>query len=188
MSIMYKTKIFTEVFDDYGTFKYHYINCGIPQTIGSDDSTSTSSLQTLYYLLYARFGNSPISNMDENQFIYKVFSIIFQYGATWEKKLSVQAELRSLTEEDLLSGAFAIQNHAFNPSTDPATDSEEILEYINEQNTSKVKKPKIEAYLQLYRVLNADMTEEFLRRFNVCFKQFVGPEYVFPYATREDEI
>ena len=72
MGLMYNTKTFTEVFDDYGTFKYHYIHCGIPQTIGCDDSTSTSNLQTLYYLLYAKYGNNPISNFDENQFIYKI--------------------------------------------------------------------------------------------------------------------
>lgn len=181
MGLMYKTKIFTEVFEAVNDFIYYYNNVSIPKTISVENAT------TLYYLLYARFGNSPISNFDENQFIYKVFSIIFQYGPTWEKKLEVQAELRNLTEEDLLNGALAIQNHAFNPSTEPQTDSEEILEYINEQNTSRVKKPKVEAYLQLYRVLNADVTEEFLKHFNVCFKQFVGPEIFFPYATVEDE-
>lgn len=53
-------------------------------------------------MLYARYGNNPIANYDETQFKYKVFSVIFQYGPTWEKRLSVQETLRGMQIADLL--------------------------------------------------------------------------------------
>jgi len=92
----YDTKLFTEVFDDAGTFVYYYKNIGIPTTI------SDANARTLYYLLYARYGNSPIANYDEEQFKYKIFSVVFQYGPTWEKRLSVQQTLRDMQLSDLI--------------------------------------------------------------------------------------
>lgn len=187
MSLMYNTKIFTDIYADYATFKADYIASGIPTTIGYDDSVSPSSLQTLYYLLYGQYGNSPISNMDENQFKYKLQSVIFKYGPTWEKKLHIQEKLRDLTDDEVEQGALSIHNHAFNPATTPETDSDEMLSYINEQNTSRVKKSKVGAYMDLWAALSTDVTSQFLDRFSICFKQFVGPERVILYGTEEEE-
>lgn len=182
---MYSTKKFTEIFDDYGTFKYHYINCGIPQTIGSDDSVSTSNLQTLYYLLYARYGNSPITNYDQNQFIYKVFSIIYMYGPSWEKRLDIQAKIRNLSEAELLKGSKAIFNHALNPGEIAAegassTTNQPELQYINDQNVTNYTKSKMDAYMQQWDLIDTDVTSEFLNKFSKLFKQFVKPgTYLF---------
>ena len=92
----YDTKLFTEVWSSASKFLTDYQNVGIPTTI------DTNNARTLYYLLYARYGNTPIANYDENQFKYKVFSIIFQYGPTWEKRLSVQQTLRDMQLSDLI--------------------------------------------------------------------------------------
>ena len=92
----YDTKLFTEVFDDAGTFVYYYKHIGIPTTISEQNAF------TLYYLLYARYGNSPIANYDVEQFKYKIFSVVFQYGPTWEKRLSVQETLRNMSLADLV--------------------------------------------------------------------------------------
>ena len=184
---MYNTKTFVEVFDDYGSFYYWYLNCGIPTTITSAAVTSPSNLKTLYYLLYAKYGNSPISNLDENQFIYKLFGVIWQYGPTWEKRLSVQADLRALTADEIQKGASSIFNHAYNPSTSPSTTSEEILSYINEQNTTSNKKSKVGALMDLWNTLQDDVTEDFLMHFDRCFKQFVEYEHCPIYITEESE-
>ena len=72
----YDTKLFTDIWDEASEFITDYTTVGIPATISQANAT------TLYYLLYARYGNTPIANYDENQFKYKVFSIIFQYGPT----------------------------------------------------------------------------------------------------------
>ena len=93
----YDTKIFTEVYDSADKFVYDYKHVGIPATISDANAT------TLFYLIYARYGNSPIANFDITQFKYKMFSIIFQYGPTWEKRLSVQQTLRDMNLADLLA-------------------------------------------------------------------------------------
>lgn len=45
-----------------------------------------------------------------------------------------------------MTGSKSIYNHAFNPSNEPSTASLDELDYINEQNTSNVKRSKIDAY------------------------------------------
>lgn len=98
----YDTKLFTEIWNRVSEFIYDYQHVGIPTTISSTNAT------TLYYLLYARYANNPIANYDEEQFKYKIFSIIFQYGPTWEKKLSIQQTLRGLQLSDLIDdGSFS---------------------------------------------------------------------------------
>lgn len=92
----YDTKLMTEIWSQASEFLTDYQNVGIPTTISSQNAT------TLYYLLYARYGNTPIANYDENQWKYKMFSIIFQYGPTWEKRLNIQDTLRGLQISDLV--------------------------------------------------------------------------------------
>ena len=173
----FDTKLFTEIYDDAGTFVYYYKHCGIPTTI------SDSNCNTLYYLLYARYGNNPIANLDEEQFKYKICAIIFQYGPTWEKRLAIQQSLRGLSEDDLIKGSKAIYNHAYNPSDAPGTGTLGELEFINDQNTTNYKKSKMDAYGQLWELLNTDVTGEFLSKFQKCFKQFVRPEKHWIYVT-----
>lgn len=177
----YETKLFTEIYSNYGAFKSDYNNLGIPATI------SETSLQTLFYLLYARYANNPIANWDENQWKFKIFSVIFQYGPTWEKRLEIQQTLRNMSEADLMSGSKAIYNHAYNPSTAPSTQGLTELEYINDQNTSNQKRGKLDAYAFLWSLLEVDVTEEFLDKFKHCFKQFVRPEHPTIFVTDLDE-
>ena len=169
------TKTFSEVFEAYNDFYYYYLHCGIPTTISSRGPDQESNLRTLYYMLYAKFGNSHITNLDENQFIYKLFTIVFQYGPTWEKRLDVQSKLRAISDDDLLVGAKAVYNRALNPEQTPQTGDLTELEYINEQNTTNYKKSKMDAYTQLWDLLATDVTEEFLSRFKPLFKKFVSP-------------
>ena len=169
----YDTKLFTEIWEDKDAFLSDYNGAtavGIPSTISSANAT------VLYYLLYAKYGNNPIANLDEEQFKYKVFAIIWQYGPTWEKRISIQTALRNLSDTDIQLGAKAIYNTALNPSTAPTTSSLTELTYINQQNTTNYKKSKLEAYGILWELLKTDVTEEFLNRFKKLFKQFVRPE------------
>lgn len=178
----YSTILFTDVWESVNDFLYDYQNNGIPKTIDV-----AKSAQTLYYLLYARYGNNPIANRDVNQFKAKVMSIIFSYGPTWEKRLDIQAKLRNLTDDQILVGAKAIYNQALNPSEAPGTGTLEELGYINQQNTTNYKKAPMEAYGQLWELLSIDVTTEFINKFKVCFKTFVMPERPLVYETEEDE-
>ena len=128
-------------------------------------------------MLYARYGNSPISNTDENQAKFKLFGVIWQYGPSWEKKLEIQANLRGLTEAELREGALSIYNHAFNPSTEPSTQELEELTHINDQNVTNNKKAKMEAYSILWANLHVDSTDEYMNKFKNCFSRFVGNQF-----------
>lgn len=178
----YSTILFTDVWESVNDFLYDYQNNGIPKTIDV-----AKSAQTLYYLLYARYGNNPIANRDVNQFKAKVMSIIFSYGPTWEKRLDIQAKLRNLTDDQILVGAKAIYNQALNPSDAPGTGTLEELDYINQQNTTNYKKAPMEAYGQLWELLSIDVTTEFINKFKVCFKTFVMPERPLVYVEEDED-
>ena len=247
-----------------------------------------------------------------------MFSIIFQYGPTWEKRLDIQTTLRGLQLSDLIdNGSYRaltsqsgtetssktgsdnntrtlnttekntgtsslantgsdttastgtqsvartgtvgttgetedIKNHAFNPSTAPAQNAYSPLNYINEQHATKndvnstvtnnltdtttndlqnqtthnttstttndlsradtgtikddrtitdtvnaentsqnetttvMTAGKLKAYEKLLELLETDVTGAFIRKFKVCFKQFVMPERHMVYVTEED--
>ena len=176
----YNTKLFTDIYNTVDTFVADY------NTINLGGITDTTLVTKLFYLLYAKFGNSPIANLDENQFKYKLFSTVFMYGPAWEKKLDIQTEIRNLSVDELLQGAKAIYNHALNPETDPSTLAPDELTYINEQNTTQYKKSKMDAYGQLWRLISTDVTADFLAKFNDCFKKFVRPANPLIYVTDED--
>ena len=191
----YSTVLFTDVWDDVTEFVADYKNNGIPYQYSYEkDGTSVTvqtvsdpNIQTLFYLLYAKYGNNPIANRDITQFKYKVFSLIYQYGPDWQKKLEVQYKLRGLTEDDLLKGSFAMYNAAVNPSTEPTVAATTELNYINQQNTTRLTRGLLEGYNMLLGLLENDVTEEFVKRFNICFKKFVSSERPLIYVSEEDE-
>lgn len=183
----YSTVLFTDIYNNVDDFIADYKNESSDFVNGIPNLISDASAETLFYLLYGRYGNNPIANRDINQFKYKLFSVIFQYGPTWEKRLEVQAALRNLDEDDIRLGSKAIYNQALNPSTEPSTASLEELTFINQQNTTNYKKSPLEGYAILLDLLNTDVTEEFIKKFNVCFKKFVSAERPLIYVTEEDE-
>ena len=173
----YRTRKFADIWPSADAFIQDYQASAIPQKLKVADAT------TLYYLLYARYGNSSIANSDENQFKYKIFSTIYIGGATWAKKQEIQDKLREMTEDEILAGTKAINNHAYNPQTAPTTDTVEELDYINEQNTTKYKKSKLDGYALLWAILNDGVTERFLREFRYHFLVVVEPQLPLWYVT-----
>lgn len=279
---IYSTILFTDVWDEVSKFKSDFAKSPFA---GSLSATNPDNVSLLFYLLYAKYGNNPIANFDVNQWKFKLFSVIFQYGPTWEKKLAIQETLRGLQLDDLINdGAIdelfnhsglngvtesttgslnkettntgtqtiahtgtvgvvhdnditnsgsdtTVANHAFNPGTAPSgSDAYAPLTYINEQNAQKLTKGtmsaqdesstttyantdtttnnlagqeasnttgsrtvsgndsvadtrkrtltrgKLTAYEHLIRLLDSDITGDFLIKFRICFKQFVAPE------------
>lgn len=176
--IQYNTKLFTDIYENVSDFISDFTSIGL----GGIESTTANKL---YYLLYARYGNSPIANMDENQFKYKLFSVIFMYGPAWEKRLGIQEALRTLNLDELREGTLAIYNHAFNPETAPKTTDKLELDYINDQNTTRYTRGKLDAYANLWELINTDVTNQFLNKFQICFKNFVRPVNQIVYETEE---
>lgn len=177
----YRNRKFSDVWQDLNAFLDDYRNCGIKGQLKED------SIQTLYYLLYARYGNSTVASSDENQFKYKLFTIIFQYGPTWEKRLELQKDIRELSIDDIQDGGKAIYNQAFNPNQAPTTDTTMELPYVANQNTTKYRKSKADAYAIIINLLETDVTEQFLLQFRKLFLVVVTPENPLWYIQEEDE-
>lgn len=174
----YSTKLFTEVWDNENEFIEDIKTSGL-------NKLKDSSLSVLFKLLYAKYGNSPIANNDENQFKAKIAAVIFQYGPTWEKRIEVQDRIRKLSEDELRAGAKVIRNSAMNPETEPTTAALEELTYVNMQNVDNYKKSILEGYSILEELLATDVTGEFINKFKICFKQFVMPEFTTLYISEE---
>ena len=155
MKPMYDTNLFCEIWDSSQSFLADYNNTGteftnqVPTTISQENALMT------YLLLFSRYGNNPIANYDITQFKNKIFTIIWQYGPAWEKRLSMQEDIRNLTLQEITTGTktdwssegtqsqnntgtdTTINNHAFNPSTAPGTQDTNELNYIDQQNVAK---------------------------------------------------
>ena len=178
------TMTFFDVYPDFTTFKTDYNNIGFPTT-----TLTETNLQILYNLLYARYGTDNLSNVTLEQFKYRLFGTIFQYGPTWQARLNIQGKLRELLETghetDLFKGTSAIYNSALNPEQTPKTGDLDELEYINSQNTTNYKKSKMNAYGELWDLLKVDVTEQFLARFKPLFKVFINP-FGYGYVYKED--
>lgn len=181
----YRTRSFNEIYgqlSDFTTDFNYYKSVGLNPGFANNDS-----INTVFYLLCARYGNSHIANADENQFKIKLFSYIFQFAPYWEKKLSIQATLRGLTEAQLLEGSKQINNHSYNPSTEPSTATLEEFETTNEQTATKFKKSRLDAYGILSELLERDVTEEFINKFKKLFLVVVEPQLPLWYVTDTEE-
>lgn len=184
----YSTVLFTEVWDSAEDFKSDLAASAFAGCMQDGSITGQpDNVSLLYYLLYAKYGNTPVANNDLTQFKYKVFSVMYQYGPTWEKKTDLQEKIRNLTDTDLLTGAKAIYNSAMNPSTAPSTSSLDELTYINSQNTTNYKKSKMEAYNLQWSLLDDSLTAKFIEKFAICFKKFVYPEQPLLYVSEDEE-
>lgn len=179
----YRTRTFANIFPTEEEFITHYTSLPIPQ-IFTDESTA----RTLYYLLYARYGNSHVSFSDENQFVYSLFSKIFQYGGAWEKRLTIQKDLARMTEEEMRMGGEATYNSAMNPTTQSetiSTGSRDSINYINSQNKTLYTKTRLEGYSNLLALLDSDVTEDFIVKFRPLFIRVLAPDSPLLYETVE---
>lgn len=165
----YLTRTFTDIFPTYESFEEEVENSKI--------QIMDVNLELTYYLLYARYGNSTIATLDETQWKYRLFSKIFQYGPTWAKRLSLQEELRGMSLEQMAVGTLAVHNHASNPGVEPSTTALEQLLYIDGQNTTQYKKGKSEALAICMSLLEEDVTESYVRRFQDLFITIARPTY-----------
>lgn len=176
----YRTRTFSEIYPEQNEFILDY-NTLFPNTMKNEDLT------TLYYLICARYMNSHIANSDENQFKFKLASIIYSSGPSWTKKVEIQKILRDMPESDLLAGSKAIHNHSYNPSTAPSTHTTEELDTIDDQNTTTYKKSRLEAYNMLWNMLDSDVTSDFLSKFRILFIQVTQPDFPLWYESEEEE-
>lgn len=184
---------FSDMFPTLDAFLNGYKDSfGDPISLGYNEveipkKLKQESIKTLYYLLYGQYGGSTITGDDQFQWCYQLFSIIFMYGPTWERRLQLQDEIRAMSINDAIKGAVSINNQSLNPSEAPVADSDTILKTINTQTVNKFNKSKVEGYQYLIDLLETDVTKTFLDRFKVLFLKIVAPQEPLWYATEIKE-
>lgn len=184
----YSTKTFVQVWDNVDSFVEEYKASPFYNAVGQ--TVHDPYLVLNFYLLYNRYGNTPIANQDENQFKFKLFGTVMQYGPTWEHKLKIQEKIRGLGMEDnseIFVGSKAIYNHAFNPENQPKTTDLDEIEYINDQNVTNYKKSKLEGLAILAETLRDDVSSSYIDKFRKLFKQFFFPIPHVIYVSEDDD-
>lgn len=177
----YRTGSFVDEFPTEDSFIDFYKNNG-----GIHETIKERSAQTLYYLLYARYGEYRIAMSNYQRFKYAVMATIFKYGPTWEKRLEVQQQIRALTVEEIQAGTLAVTNNALNPGN-KLTKDDELIKNVNNQSRTNYKKSKLDAYGQLYAMLETDVTEEFLDKFKNLFNKWADPTDTLWYCIQDKE-
>lgn len=175
----FRTRTFIEIFPNVEEFKMTYSESALGEI-------TDASLQKLYFLLLGRYGSSHISYSSEDLFKAAICGIIFEYGPSWQKRLDLQKQIREL--EDYTEGSRALHNHSYNPSTDPSTLTDQILETIDDQNVTKYKKAPLEGLSLAYSTIVTDVTEAFLGKFRRLFVKVLMTGNPLLYATYEDNM
>ena len=180
---LYNTKLFSEIWPDSASFKADYI--AYETNIGNLNKVDDKYVVLTWQLIASKFANTPIRSESESQFKLGVFGIMVSEAPTWARRLELQKSIRELSEADLMAGETNIANRAENPDEAPTTNTMDELTYINIQTTNKQKRSKVQAYALLDSLLQNDLTETYVRRFNSLFKRVLVPA-TYIYVSEEE--
>jgi hypothetical protein len=176
----YRTRTFEEIFEgnaelgksSYEVFAEEIKGLDLPLKI------SDEKLQDLFYLLFSYYGHSHIKSSSEEQFKYRLGSIIYMYGPTWEKRLTLLDDMYKKTIDQIKEGDITFNNYADNPDTlSPNSDKLTPLSLISQQSISGKKKGELEAYAAYLNQTITDVSKEFIDRFNTLFIAITAPDW-----------
>lgn len=178
---------FSDLWPTQEDFVTTYNTVGFPKEFEGGSYVTDDDLKLIWLLLIGRFADSVIKPYNTyGAFQVRFMSKVWQHAPAWKKNLDIQNKLRSLSLEDgseLYKGSSAIYNSALNPATQPGTDTDNELSFINSQNVTKHKKSKLEGLAFLSDLLKNDVTEQFLRRFDEFFKSILYSGRTLLYET-----
>lgn len=178
------TKTLSMIYPSFEKFLGDFTDSGLPNTFKEQDF-----LKTIYLVLMSEYMNSSIMSMSEDQFRLKFLTRIMSYGPQFEREFGIQSELLALSNEDLQVSAKAIYNTALNPSEAPSTDTLDELTTINQQNTTKHVRSKLEAWGLLKELADDGITKKFIKRFDDLFVRVLMTNNPLWYTTNiESEV
>lgn len=181
----FRTRTLAEIFPDASTFGQFYTDCGIPTKLLAGEEYVPYNISTIYALLISNFASNHIKASDENRFKLQLMTIIFQYGAIWQKEMVMNDKILALTDEEILAGSKAVYNSARNPGIQPSTSALQELTYIDNQNTTNYAKAKAEGYSTLSAYLDGNITKRFMDKFKNLFIVVNYPEYPLLYEEED---
>lgn len=144
-----------------------------------------------YYLLIARYGDSPISNYsDEPRWRLRVWQVISEYGPEWQVKSEMQKTIRKMDISDFQEGGKLVNNTALNPNTAPSDSSLDELQYINSQNVARRKLSVVDGIQRKLSMLVDGLDDDYLDHFSDLFSKVLltdKPLYIYKDEGDEDE-
>ena len=126
--------------------------------------------------LLGRYAESTIRYKNEAQFLAGFFTIMRESQERLRVKLRVNTILRNLDEERALSGESVLTNSATNPDTEPSTDTEEHLPFVNSQTFQKGKLSPVKGLYDWKHSVGGQAYNEFLDSFRALFKVILMEE------------
>ena len=171
------TSRFTEVFTSVDTFITSFRESPL-----NDVNITDETLKKVFYELVAQYGDSYFKSTNDYRNKLKTFSILANEGVVYQKKLEIQKNLIKLTLQELMDNGVSISNYAENPGDDATTtidayEGEDFLKYVNNQNVTKDKSNKLNAYKsQLYAIKN--VTTDFIKKFSPLFESILWSSYL----------
>lgn len=181
----FRTRTFAEIWPDEGKFVDDVGGNPLNMDGAGGTNMEPAQLASLYYHLYAAYGNSHIANSDENQFKFKVYDIISRYGPTWAKRMEIQRRLRNMTDDELDRGDEQVYNKGYNPAT--TIYDRQVIDTVNEQTRAIHTRGKLESLSYQNSMLEEDVIGEFIRRFKPLFVTVVQPRVPLWYETKVDD-
>lgn len=172
------TKNLSDIFPDYESFVGAYTGSGLPNRFKDLDF-----LETIYFVLMGEYAASSIASMSEDLFKVRFLTLVHAYGPQLERELQIQDDLLKMSTEELMISSKAIFNTALNPSEAPSTDTIDELPYINQQNTTKHVRSKLDAYMLLEDLLNDNLIKDFINRFDHLFVRVLRTNNPLYYKT-----
>ena len=177
----YRNRKLSDVFPDAESFTEAAAGNPLTADLPAD------AVETTFYLLYARYGNSTIASSDETQFRFQLFSVMYDATPTWAAKVKVQKALQSLSDDEIRNGHAQVINHAYNPSTSPSANAMDPLGKIDEQNYSGSRKGAVEAYAEYWEMLRTNLSKAYVNQFAKLFLTIVEPEEPLWYESEGGE-
>lgn len=177
------TQTLSQLYPTYDEFLADYNEIGLKEL----EFENPDFLRTIYLLLLGEYGSSAIQSLSPDRFKLRFFTRIMAYGPLYEKQMKHQKTLLSMTDDELRVSAKAIHNSARNPSQKPPTDSEEILPYIDSQNTTNHQRSLMDAYAYFDDVADDSLTKKFIKRFDDMFVIMTRTNSPLWYITNEGD-
>lgn len=172
------TKSLSDIFPDYESFVETYTGSGLPNRF-----KDLEFLKTIYFVLMGEYAASSIAAMSEDLFRVRFLTLVHAYGPQLERELQIQDDLLKMSTDELMVSSKAVYNTALNPSEAPSTDTIDELPYINQQNTTKHVRSKLDAYMLLEELLNDNLIKDFIKRFDHLFVRVLRTNNPLYYRT-----
>jgi len=123
-----------------------------------------------YASLLGRYAESEIRYSSPIQFKLAFLTLYKEAQERLRAKLRINTTLRSLEEEQALTGSEIITNQATNPDTEPGTETYEPLPFVSSQTAQKEKLSRVTGLYNWKHSVGGQAYIEFLDTFMKLFR------------------